>query len=115
MTLSQTLDHGYDATTVRTIAGDPIARNPVEGTSQLCRARAIPQALTLDQITAIREAAAKWRSEPGLPEPKPDGPVRDIIEVLLGTAMRPGEVLAPRAGYLSNAMILRSTVRRGAA
>ncbi len=75
---------------------DAIARNPVEGTSQLRRAKATPQALTLEQITAIREAAAGWRSEPGLPGPKPDGQVRDIIEVLLGTAMRPGEVLALR-------------------
>ncbi len=75
---------------------DAIARNPVEGTSQLRRAKATPQALTIEQIAAIREAAAKWRSEPGLPGPKPDGQVRDIIEVLLGTAMRPGEVLALR-------------------
>ena len=75
---------------------DAIARNPVDGTSRLRRAKATPQALTIDQIAAIREAAAKWRSEPGLPGPKPDGQVRDIIEVLLGTAMRPGEVLALR-------------------
>jgi integrase len=75
---------------------DAIARNPVEGTSQLRRAKATPQALTLEQIAAIREAAARWRTEPGLPGPKPDGQVRDIIEVLLGTAMRPGEVLALR-------------------
>jgi integrase len=52
--------------------------------------------LTIDQITAIREAAAQWRAEPGLPGPKPDGQVRDIIEILLGTAMRTGEVLALR-------------------
>jgi integrase len=75
---------------------DAIARNPVEGTSQLRRAKTTPQALTIDQIAAIREAATRWRSEPGLPGPKPDGQVRDIIEVLLGTAMRPGEVLALR-------------------
>lgn len=75
---------------------DALARNPVEGTSQLRRAKTTPQALTLEQVTAIRKAAAKWRSEPGLPGPKPDGQVRDIIEVLLGTAMRPGEVLALR-------------------
>jgi integrase len=75
---------------------DAIARNPVEGTSQLRRSKTTPQALTIDQIAAIREAAAKWRTEPGLPGPKPDGQVRDIIEVLLGTAMRPGEVLALR-------------------
>ncbi len=75
---------------------DAIARNPVEGTSQLRRSKATPEALTIDQIAAIRKAAAQWRSEPGLPGPKPDGQVRDIIEVLLGTAMRPGEVLALR-------------------
>jgi integrase len=75
---------------------DALARNPVEGTSQLRRAKATPQALMIDQIAAIREAAVTWRSEPGLPGPKPDGQVRDIIEVLLGTAMRPGEVLALR-------------------
>lgn len=76
---------------------DALARNPVEGTSQLRRAKATPQALTIDQIAAIREAAVTWRSEPGLPGPKPDGQVRDIIEILLGTAMRPGEVLALRS------------------
>ncbi len=81
---------------------DAIARNPVEGTSQLRRAKATPQALTLEQIAAIREAAASWRSEPGLPGPKPDGQVRDIIEVLLGTAMRPGEVLALRPGDIED-------------
>jgi integrase len=75
---------------------DAIARNPVEGTSQLRRTKATPQALTIDQITAIRKAAATWRSKPGLPGPKPDGQVRDIIEILLGTAMRTGEVLALR-------------------
>jgi integrase len=75
---------------------DALARNPVEGTSQLRRAKATPQALTLEQITAIRKAAAQWRTEPGLPGPKPDGQVRDIIEILLGTAMRTGEVLALR-------------------
>ncbi len=75
---------------------DAIARNPVEGTSQLRRAKTTPHALTLEQITAIRRAASAWRSEPGLPGPRPDGQVRDIIEVLLGTAMRIGEVLALR-------------------
>lgn len=78
------------------IRHDAIARNPVEGTSQLRRTEPTPKALTIDQIAAIRKAAAKWRSEPGLPGPRPDGQVRDIIEVLLGTAMRIGEVLALR-------------------
>jgi integrase len=76
---------------------DAIARNPVEGTSLLRRRKESPRALTLEQIAAIRAAAATWRTGPGLPGPKNDGHVRDIIEVLLGTAMRPGEVLALRS------------------
>ncbi|WP_051549185.1 site-specific integrase [Nocardioides sp. URHA0032] len=75
---------------------DALGRNPVEGTSPLPSPRRAPQALTLDQIAAIRAAAASWRTEAGLPGPKSDGNVRDIIEVLLGTAMRPGEALALR-------------------
>ncbi len=75
---------------------DAIARNPVEGTSQLRKPKGTPKALTLEQVAAIRAAAATWRTQPGLPGPKSDGQVRDIIEVLLGTAMRPGEVLALR-------------------
>ena len=75
---------------------DAMSRNPVEGTSTLRTPKNQPQALTLEQIAAIRAAAANWRTGSGRPGPKPDGQVRDIIEVLLGTAMRPGEVLALR-------------------
>ena len=75
---------------------DAFARNPVEGTSPLRAPRSQPRALALARIAAIRAAAAKWRMEQGLPGPKADGQVRDIIEVLLGTAMRTGEVLALR-------------------
>jgi len=75
---------------------DAVSRNPVAGTSPLRHPKSQPKALTLEQLAAIRVAAANWRREPGLPGPKPDGQVRDIIEVLLGTAMRTGEVLALR-------------------
>ncbi len=75
---------------------DGIPRNPVEGTSPLPKPKGTPRALTLAQIGAIRAAAASWRTEPGLPGPKSDGQVRDIIEVLLGTGLRSGEVLALR-------------------
>jgi hypothetical protein len=67
---------------------DAIPRNPVAGTSQLRRTHPTPRALTIDQITAIRKSAAHRRSEPGIPGPKPDGQVRDVIEILLATAMR---------------------------
>jgi integrase len=75
---------------------DAISRNPVEGTTPLSEPKRTPRALTLEQIAAIRAAAVAWRTGTGLPGPKPDGQVRDIIEVLLGSALRPGEVLALR-------------------
>lgn len=75
---------------------DAVSRNPVAGTSPLRHPKSQPKALTLEHIAAIRVAASNWRAQPGLPGPRPDGQVRDIIEVLLGTAMRTGEVLALR-------------------
>lgn len=75
---------------------DAIPRNPVQGTSPLRRPKGEPQALTVDQISAIRDAASRWRTGADVKGPKPDGQVRDIIEVLLGTALRIGECLALR-------------------
>lgn len=75
---------------------DAVSRNPVAGTSPLRHPKSQPKALTLEQIAAIRAAAEGWRNQPGLPGPKSDGQVRDILEVLLGTALRTGEVLALR-------------------
>lgn len=75
---------------------DALARNPVDGTSQLTRPKHPIHALTLEQVQAIRAAAAAWRTGPTVKGPPPDGKVRDICEVLLGTSMRPGEVLALR-------------------
>lgn len=75
---------------------DAIPRNPVEGTSPLEKPKNTPRALTLEQVAAIRHAAAVWRTGPDVKGPKPDGQVRDITEVLLGTALRIGEALALR-------------------
>ena len=83
---------------------DAISRNPVQGTSPLSRKHGAPQALTLAQIAAIRTAAATWGTDPKRPGPKSDGQVRDIIEVLLGTAMRTGEVLALRPRDLTDSL-----------
>ena len=75
---------------------DALGRNPVEGTSPLKKPKGSPQALTMQQIAALRRVAAGWRTDPDVKGPKPDGQVLDAIEVLLGTGMRPGEVLALR-------------------
>lgn len=75
---------------------DAVSRNPVDGTSRLARPRTQVRAMSLDQVQAIRAAAAAWRTDAGVLGPKPDGMVRDVCEVLLGTSMRPGEALALR-------------------
>lgn len=73
-----------------------VSRNPVKETSRMRKPKRTPKALTDAQIAAIREAARDWRSEKGALGPRPDGQVRDLIEVMLGTATRIGEALALR-------------------
>jgi len=75
---------------------DAIDFNPVNAASRLRKPSTIPEPLSLEQISAIRAAAARWRSEQGAAGPKPDWQVRDIVEVLLGTGLRVGEALALR-------------------
>lgn len=74
-----------------------IPRNPVKETSRMKKPKHVPKALTPEQIAAIRAAAAAWRTAEGTMGPKPDGLIRDLVEVMLGTATRIGEVLALRA------------------
>ena len=73
-----------------------VDRNPVKEASRMKQPPHTPKALTMEQIAAIRQAAREWRMEEGRLGPRPDGQVRDIIEVMLGTATRIGEALALR-------------------
>ena len=75
---------------------DAVPRNPVEGTTRLAKPKKSIRALTPAQIVRIRTAAAEWRTGADVKGPRPDGQVRDALEVMLGTALRPGEVLALR-------------------
>lgn len=75
---------------------DAVTRNPVTGTAKLTRPKHAPQALTGEQIDKVRAAARAWRSGESLSGPKPDGQVRDLIEIMLGTGQRIGEALALR-------------------
>lgn len=69
--------------------------NPVAATSRLKGDRKDVQALSEDDIHAVRAAVDAWVSQkrPG-PRPAPD--MADIIDVLLATGCRLGEVLALR-------------------
>lgn len=75
---------------------EAIARNPVVGVARLRPPRSTVMALTLTQVEAIRHAVRNWRKGEGLSGPKPDGQLEGIIEVMLGTSARIGEVLAIR-------------------
>ncbi|WP_404434340.1 site-specific integrase [Microbacterium lacus] len=73
-----------------------LSRNPVKETSRMRKPKRVPKALTDAQILAIRTAAREWRTEQGTLGPHPDGQVRDLIELMLGSATRIGEALALR-------------------
>ena len=75
---------------------EAIARNPVVGTARLRPPPSTVMALTITQVEAIRQAVRRWRRGQGLSGPKPDGQLEAIIEVMLGTSARIGEVLAIR-------------------
>ena len=75
---------------------DAIDRNPVIGTSRLRQPPGTPRALSLDQLERVRLAAATWRTGEHVLGRRPDGQVRDLIEVMVGTSDRIGEALALR-------------------
>lgn len=76
---------------------EAIDRNPVAGTKRLKRPPTETKAIALAQIQTIRAAAMAWRrGEEKRPGPKPDGQLEVIIEVMIGSSLRIGEVLALR-------------------
>lgn len=75
---------------------DAIAKNPVRDTTRLRKPPSQAMALTVTQVDAIRVAVRGWRRGPGVPGPPPDGQLEQIIEAMLGTSARIGEVLAIR-------------------
>ena len=75
---------------------DALKENPVRGIARMHKPPAQTMALTLEQVDAIRDAVRGWRRAPGTPGPPPDGQLEQIIEAMLGTSARIGEVLAIR-------------------
>lgn len=75
---------------------DAIHANPVAGAARIAAPKHKPKALTFDEVEQIRHAARTWRTAKSISGPRPDGQVRDVIEVLLGTSDRIGEALALR-------------------
>lgn len=74
-----------------------IPRNPMDHVSRLYRPAHMPNAFTAADVEAIRSSIRTWEQRPVLAGPRPDGQLGQIIEVMLGTSARIGEVLAIRA------------------
>ncbi len=75
---------------------DAMRENPVRDAARLRKPPTQAMSLTIQQIEQIRRAVRGWRRGFGLPGPPPDGQLEQIIEVMLGTSARIGEVLAIR-------------------
>ena len=75
---------------------DALEKNPVRDTARLRKPPSEAMALTAAQVDAIRAAVRGWRRGPGFSGPPRDGQLEQIIEVMLGTSARIGEVLAIR-------------------
>lgn len=73
-----------------------LPRNPMDNIARLQRPVRTPDALTPIEVNAIRAAIAHWESGHSPTGPKPDGQLGAIVEVMLGTSARIGEVLAIR-------------------
>ena len=74
-----------------------LPRNPMDHVSRLRREPHIPDALTAPEVNVIRAAISRWESGADhVSGPLPDGQLGAIVEVMLGTSARIGEVLAIR-------------------
>lgn len=72
-----------------------ISHNPARSTKRLRRTKREVQVLSIDQLSAVRAAVKEWttRSRPG---PRATDDMADIIDMMLATGCRIGEVLALR-------------------
>lgn len=75
---------------------DALRENPVRDIARMRKPSSQAMALTIEQVEMIRAAVRGWRRGPGFVGPPPDGQLEQIIEVMLGTSTRIGEVLAIR-------------------
>lgn len=77
------------------VAEGAIASNPVRGSLSVHRPRTPPRRLTLADVEAARSAVRASITK-GRPGPKSSGDLADMIDLMLGTGARIGEVLALR-------------------
>jgi integrase len=74
-----------------------LGSNPVRDTGRLRKPRRTVVALEAEHLYGVRSAIRKWQEPtPGKSGPRPTGDLADIIDLLLATGARIGEILALR-------------------
>jgi hypothetical protein len=66
------------------------------GVARLHKPKRTPTAVTATEVNAIRAVIKAWEHRRGTSGPNPDGQLGQVVEVMLGTSARIGEVLAIR-------------------
>jgi integrase len=74
---------------------DAIPTNPVRGTSRIHRHKQETKALRVEDLIEIRAAVRRWVNA-DRPGPRATGDMADIIDLMLATGCRIGEILALR-------------------
>lgn len=74
---------------------DALPVNPVQQTSRIHREKTETRSLTLEDLNTVREAVRKWTTEQRS-GPKATMDMADIIDLMLATGARIGEILALR-------------------
>ncbi|HET6479426.1 MAG TPA: tyrosine-type recombinase/integrase [Actinoplanes sp.] len=74
-----------------------LATNPVRDTGRLRNPRRKVVALGAEQLEGVRAAIQKWQQPtPGKSGPRPTGDLADIVDLMIATGARIGEILALR-------------------
>lgn len=86
----------------RAVVHDALRDNPVRKTIPPARKTPDPKAMTATDVYRLRAAVRAWEaSREGQPGPKPTGHLPVAVDVMLGTGMRIGEVMALRWGEVN--------------
>ena len=74
-----------------------LTTNPVRETGRLRKPRRTVRALDAEHLEGVRSAIRQWQlPTPGKPGPRQTGDLADIVDLMLATGVRIGEVLAVR-------------------
>lgn len=77
---------------------DALRSNPVRDVRLPNQKKQPVQALTVDEVGALREGLRKWQQGTGYRGPRRGSELLDVVDVMLGTGLRISEVLALRWG-----------------